>query len=166
KATTDGLTGLLNKRAMLDCADEKIHASMRFGRSLSVLVADIDHFKNVNDTLGHPVGDKLLRQVAERLMTCVREDDTVARLGGDEFTLILESIRDSRDIVPVAQKILEAIKKVFHFGDQELFVTASIGISVYPDDGSDSATLLKNADSAMYRAKDQGRNNYQFYTKE
>ncbi len=162
----DPLTDLPNKLLFGARLSHALHRGHRDQTMVAVLFLDLDRFKNVNDTLGHPAGDKLLCQVAARLKLCVREDDTVARLGGDEFTIILENVKDARDIVPVAQKVIDALKTPFSLSNQDLFITVSIGISVFPEDGTDNDTLLKNADSAMYCAKDHGRNNYQFYTRE
>jgi diguanylate cyclase (GGDEF)-like protein len=126
----------------------------------------MDRFKNINDSLGHPVGDQILQMVAQRLTNCVRDGDTIARLGGDEFTVILEDIKEDQDVAVVAEKLLESFRKPFLLDGNEVFVTISIGIALYPADGLDVAELVKHADTAMYRAKDQGRNNYEFYTAE
>jgi len=128
-----------------------------------VFFLDLDRFKDINDSLGHSVGDALLKAVAERIRHCVREGDTVARFGGDEFTLLIPRIDQVEDAAKIAQKILETLKIPFIVGERELFVTTSIGITVYPNDGADPETLVRNADSAMYRAKDAGRDNYQLY---
>ncbi|MGB5466626.1 MAG: EAL domain-containing protein, partial [Sedimenticolaceae bacterium] len=127
---------------------------------------DLDHFKNINDSLGHPVGDAVLRLVAERLTQAVREEDTVARLGGDEFVVILEDLSHGEDAANVAEKLVEAMEHPFVIDGQELTLTTSIGIGLRDDAGDDSTTLLKNADSAMYHAKQAGRNQYQFYKPE
>jgi diguanylate cyclase (GGDEF)-like protein/PAS domain S-box-containing protein len=162
----DPLTDLPNRlllHARLEHAMERAHREKNL---LAVLFLDLDRFKNVNDTLGHPAGDRLLQAVAKQLVNYAREDDTVARLGGDEFTILLEGLQEPKDAGAVAYKILQTITKPFRLDGHEVYVTGSVGISLYPDDGQDVTTLLKNADSAMYRAKEQGRNNYQFYTKE
>ena len=162
----DPLTGLPN-RLLLDARAE--HALSRADRhqgKVAVLFIDLDRFKNVNDTLGHPAGDLLLQQVARRISACVRKQDTVSRLGGDEFTVLLEEVDDAGDIGMVARKILGALSEKLVLFGHEVFISGSIGISLYPDDGTDVTTLFKNADSALYRAKDQGRDNYQFYTEE
>jgi diguanylate cyclase (GGDEF)-like protein len=127
---------------------------------------DIDHFKTINDTMGHTAGDELLLEMSRRLRECVREDDTVARLGGDEFTVILAELREPEDAIQVAQKILESVQDPISIGSVPISVTASIGIALYPVDGSDPESLLRNADSAMYRAKESGRNTYQLCTDE
>ncbi len=126
---------------------------------------DLDHFKRINDTLGHSAGDRLLEGVARRLAACLREGDTVARVGGDEFTLLLEPLAQPEDAAKVAEKLLQALATPFEFDGHRLHVQASIGISLYPDDGQDTETLLKNADNAMYRAKEAGRSNYQLFTR-
>jgi diguanylate cyclase (GGDEF)-like protein len=128
-----------------------------------VLFLDLDRFKVINDSLGHNIGDQLLQAVAARVQSCVRESDTVARLGGDEFTLLLPNLSRSDDAGPVAQKILEAIRNPFQIEGREFFITTSIGISLFPEDGTDSEALIKNADTAMYQAKEQGRDNYQLF---
>jgi diguanylate cyclase (GGDEF)-like protein len=135
-------------------------------RSIGVVFLDIDHFKFVNDSLGHNTGDKLLQKVAERLLAAVRDGDTVARLGGDEFILILNDQTGQEVIYRAMQRIISRVAEPIELDGQELLVTASAGISMYPQDGPDVETLLKNADAAMYRAKDKGRNNFQFYTAE
>ncbi|MEK7870892.1 MAG: EAL domain-containing protein, partial [Nitrospirota bacterium] len=133
-------------------------------RKAAVMFLDMDRFKVINDTLGHTVGDSLLKAFAERLTTSVRSGDTVARLGGDEFIIVLADIAHAEDVTIVAEKIIHSLSKPFNLEGNELFITTSIGISLYPDDGKQPETLLKNADTAMYRAKEQGRNNYQYYS--
>jgi len=130
---------------------------------LAVLFLDLDRFKVINDSLGHNIGDQLLQAVAARVQSCVRESDTVARIGGDEFTLLLPSLTRSEDAAVVSHKILEAVRYPFHIDGREFFITTSIGISLYPEDGTDAATLIRNADTAMYQAKEQGRDNYQLF---
>ena len=124
---------------------------------------DLDHFKGVNDTLGHDVGDLLLNAAAERLSAALRKGDTVARFGGDEFVLILPDLKGIEDVIRVAQKIVESFRKPFLIDTHQLIVTTSIGIAVYPNDGTDEGTLLKNADIAMYQAKQKRRARYQLY---
>lgn len=160
----DSLTGLPNRSLFIDHLNQALARAHRHQQRVAILFLDLDRFKNINDTLGHDVGDELLRAVSERLTKCVREDDTVARLGGDEFVLILTEISHEFDAVKVAEKVIRALAKPFVLGQRELFVTTSIGISLYPDDGEDAQSLIKNADIAMYRTKEQGRNNYQLYT--
>ena len=128
-----------------------------------MMLLDLDQFKTVNDTLGHAMGDKLLQVVGMRLTGLLRKSDTVARIGGDELLLILSEIAQPDDADQTAQKILEAFREPFVFSDQELHITISIGVALYPEDGVDSDTLVKNADTAMYRAKAMGRNNFQRY---
>jgi diguanylate cyclase (GGDEF)-like protein len=136
----------------------------RARRAVAIMFLDLDQFKLVNDTLGHTVGDGLLQAAAARLVSCVRADDTVARMGGDEFTILLSDIPDTRGAATVAQKVLDSISQPIEVDGHELYVSTSIGIAMFPDDGMDAETLLKNADRAMYRAKELGRNNYQFAT--
>jgi len=162
----DPLTGLPNRLLLNARMEQSMARAHRSNDMLAVLFLDLDHFKNVNDTLGHPVGDQLLQEVAHRLTACVRKEDTVTRLGGDEFTIVLEELHDSRFAGKVALKIIDELAKIFLLKGHEVFVTCSIGISIFPNDGNDITTLLKNADSALYRAKDEGRNNYQYYTEE
>jgi len=124
---------------------------------------DLDKFKDVNDTLGHDAGDLLLQEAAKRLSAALRKADTVARFGGDEYVLIIPDLKLIEDTIPVAQKIVDSFRKPFLIGTQQLFVTTSIGIAVYPNDGTDADILLKNADKAMYQAKQTGRNRYKLY---
>jgi diguanylate cyclase (GGDEF)-like protein len=140
--------------------------AQRFVRSIGVVFIDLDHFKFVNDSLGHNTGDKLLQKVAERLTEAVRDGDTVARLGGDEFILILNDQPGQEMIYRAMQRIINKVAEPINVDGQELMVTCSAGISLYPQDGPDVDTLLKNADAAMYQAKEKGRNNFQFYTAE
>jgi diguanylate cyclase (GGDEF)-like protein len=141
-----------------------IAQARRNGTQLAVLFIDLDRFKNINDTLGHEAGDNVLKGVAERLHECLRESDTVGRLSGDEFVVLLEGMSQSMHCADVAQKVLTAVARPFALGTQEFHLTASIGISTYPADSEDVQSLLKNADVAMYRAKELGKNNFQFYS--
>ena len=165
QANYDALTGLPNRNLLHDRLKQSVYAQ-RFVRSIGVVFLDIDHFKFVNDSLGHNAGDKLLQKVADRLLGAVRDGDTVARLGGDEFILVLNDQTGQEVIYRAMQRIINKIAEPIEIDGQELLVTASAGISLYPQDGPDVETLLKNADAAMYRAKDKGRNNFQFYTAE
>jgi diguanylate cyclase (GGDEF)-like protein/PAS domain S-box-containing protein len=160
----DPLTNLPNRLLFNDRLTLAVAQAHRHNQRLAVLFLDLDRFKTINDSLGHSVGDELLRQVAERIQEHVREGDTVARLGGDEFTLLVPGISAEEDAAKIARKICEAVHDPFWIDGRELFVTTSVGVSVYPSDGHDTETLVRNADSAMYRAKEQGRDNYQLYT--
>jgi len=160
----DPLTNLPNRLLFSDRLTLAVAQAHRHNQRLAVLFLDLDRFKVINDSLGHSVGDELLRQVAERIQEYVREGDTVARLGGDEFTLLVPGITAEEDAAKIARKICEAIHDPFWIDGRELFVTTSMGVAVYPSDGHDAETLVRNADSAMYRAKEQGRDNYQLYT--
>ena len=160
----DVLTGLPNRLLFNDRLNVAVAQAHRQQQRLGILFLDLDRFKVINDSLGHSLGDRLLQAVAERLEAGVREGDTVARLGGDEFILLLPGIARAEDIAKVAEKILDSLRLPFRLEGRDLFVTASIGLSLYPEDGLDGETLVKNADIAMYRAKEQGRDNYQLYT--
>jgi diguanylate cyclase (GGDEF)-like protein len=160
----DGLTALPNRSLFSKLLGQSISEAQRYRKPLAVLFLDLDRFKQINDALGHAAGDQLLQEVAKRLKGCVRESDAVARLGGDEFVVLLPQVHDGALAAAVAQKILAAIAKPFALIGQEFRVTASIGISVYPKDGLDEQTLTKNADVAMYHAKNEGKNNFQFYS--
>jgi len=162
-ASHDRLTELPNRLLFdehLASALERIH---QHEEMLAVMFLDLDRFKSINDTLGHATGDRLLQQVAQRIARCLKQSDTIARWGGDEFTLILPHIHTAEDVAKIAQRLLEVLKTPFNFNQQELHITASIGIAIAPYDGEDAETLLKNADTAMYRAKQQGKNSYQLY---
>jgi diguanylate cyclase (GGDEF)-like protein len=160
----DPLTGLPNRPLFLDRLIMALAQAERQNTKVAVLFCDLDRFKEINDSLGHSVGDELLRQVAQRIEKSVRGVDTVARFGGDEFTLIIQNLREPEAAATVARKILETLRAPFYSGGHELFIATSIGISTYPTDGRDLESLLKNADTAMYRAKEQGRDNFQLYT--
>jgi diguanylate cyclase (GGDEF)-like protein/PAS domain S-box-containing protein len=162
----DSLTNLPNRLLFEDRLQHAISQSKRQGRQLAVLFLDLDRFKNINDTLGHAMGDELLKEVAKRLLDILRDDDTAARLGGDEFTVLVENLEDPSQAAVVAAKIQESFKTPYQIAGRELHVTTSIGISIYPEDGQSVADLTKNADAAMYQAKEQGRNNYRYYTSE
>ncbi|MDE2089474.1 MAG: diguanylate cyclase, partial [Gammaproteobacteria bacterium] len=164
-ANHDALTGLPNRNLLNDRLGQTLIHARRSNRPVGILFIDLDRFKIINDTLGHAAGDELLKEASLRLQACVRPGDTVSRTGGDEFVVVLADLAGVRDVTAIAQKILEACSRSFFIKGQEFFLTSSIGISVHPDDGEDAQTLLKNADTAMYRAKEEGRNNYQFYTK-
>ena len=160
----DALTNLPNRSLLNERLDSAIAAGKRNNRKVAVLFLDLDRFKNINDSLGHFAGDLLLQAVANRLKRCIRGMDTVARLGGDEFVVVLNGIREASDAAHVAQKILESMTESIRIEGQEIVTTPSIGISIYPDDGQTHAALIKNADAAMYHAKDLGRGNFQFFT--
>jgi diguanylate cyclase (GGDEF)-like protein/PAS domain S-box-containing protein len=160
----DSLTNLPNRRLFSDRLALTIANSHRHNHRLSVMFLDLDMFKRINDTLGHSAGDKMLVETAERIKSCLREGDTVARLGGDEFIILLPEIHEIEGSAKLAQRILEKIKQPYNIENSELYITTSIGISVYPEDGETAEILIKNADTAMYRAKDLGRNSYQLYT--
>jgi len=165
-AQYDHLSGLPNRALFLDRLGQAQAQAQREGWVTAVMLIDLDRFKLINDTLGHAAGDKLVIAVAQRLAKAIRSGDTVSRLGGDEFALILQNLSKPRDAATVGQKVLETLAIPFEVEAHEIFVTASIGITLYPSDGENAEELLKNADSAMYRAKHQGRNNFQFYTAE
>jgi diguanylate cyclase (GGDEF)-like protein/PAS domain S-box-containing protein len=163
QATHDALTQLPNRYLLQDRLKHAIARARRTGWSFAVLFVDLDHFKKVNDGLGHGAGDILLREVAARLLGCGRKEDTIARLGGDEFVIVLEDLRQEDRAATLARKILEALALPLQIEGHECFITASIGVSLFPKDGADAETLLKNADAAMYQAKDSGRDIIQFY---
>jgi diguanylate cyclase (GGDEF)-like protein len=160
----DGLTALPNRSLFNKLLGQAIRQAQRNEGQLAVAFIDLDRFKQINDTLGHEAGDALLKEVASRLKACLRDSDTVARLGGDEFVVLLTQLHEDRSAATVAQKIITAIAKPFMLLGQEFRVTASIGISIYPADGGDEQTLTKNADIAMYQAKEDGKNTFQFYS--
>jgi diguanylate cyclase (GGDEF)-like protein len=160
----DALTGLPNRRLMQDRLNQAIMAARRKQRHVAVLFLDLDRFKVVNDTLGHDTGDFILKDVARRLVTCIREVDTVSREGGDEFVVILPDLERPENARVVADKILEELSRPVEIGGHEIHVTPSIGISHYPNDATDVHQLLKHADNAMYQAKDAGRNTVRFFT--
>jgi diguanylate cyclase (GGDEF)-like protein/PAS domain S-box-containing protein len=164
QAYHDSLTLLPNRLLFRDRIGVALAHARRNTRSSAVMFLDLDQFKLVNDTLGHTVGDRLLQVIGSRLVTCVRAEDTVARMGGDEFTVLLSDLHDRRGAAAVAQKILEAVRHPVIVDEHELYVTTSVGIAIFPDDGQDAEALLKNADRAMYRAKELGRDNYQYAT--
>ena len=164
QAYHDVLTGLPNRLLFRDRISIALAHARRSARAAAVMFLDLDDFKRVNDSLGHTVGDRLLQAVALRLVGCVRAEDTVARMGGDEFTILLSDVNDARGAATVAKKILETVNQRVVVDGYELKVTTSVGIALFPGDGFDAETLLKNADRAMYRAKQLGRNNYQYAT--
>jgi diguanylate cyclase (GGDEF)-like protein/PAS domain S-box-containing protein len=162
----DPLTDLPNRLLFSIRLDHALEHSRREGGKVAVLFFDLDRFKNINDSLGHPAGDQLLQQVSKRLLGSVREEDTVARQSGDEFMILLEGLAESRDAATVAIKALGALAMPFDIEGHEVYVTGSVGISLFPEDASSAEMLLKNADVALYRAKRQGRNNFQFFTRQ
>ena len=163
-AQHDPLTGLINRALFRDRLVHAMARSKRKDQPLAVMLLDLDRFKAVNDTLGHDIGDQLLKEVATRLMECVRQVDTVARLGGDEFTAILEGISGEEDVLVVAKRIVESIGTPFHIGPHRISIGVSIGITLYPSDDEDFDELLRHADKAMYAAKQQGGGRFQFHS--
>ncbi len=166
QATHDALTHLPNRNLLRSRLGHAIAHARRTGQSLALLYVDLDRFKKVNEGLGHTAGDAVLRAVAVRLLGCGRQDDTIARVGGDEFVCLLEDVRQEDRVVDFARKILTILESPFQVGSHECFVTASIGVSLFPKDGEDAETLLKNADAAMCRAKEAGRDDIQFYARD
>ena len=164
QAYHDHLTDLPNRLLFNDRLALAVAHARRHRKRLTVMFLDLDHFKLINDTMAHAAGDELLRAVSSRLQSVLRQEDTVARMGGDEFTILLPEVHDEKDAARVAQSLLDSFRAPFFVQGREVFTTASIGISVYPNDGADVDTLIKNSDSAMYRAKEAGRDNFQFFT--
>jgi diguanylate cyclase (GGDEF)-like protein/PAS domain S-box-containing protein len=162
-AQHDFLTGLPNRMLLNDRVNQAIAFVARHSKKVAILFLDLDGFKHINDSLGHPIGDKLLQSIAKRLVGCVRCTDTVSRQGGDEFVVLLSEMAQQEDAAISALRILEAVAKAHSIDQHDLHLTASIGVSVYPDDGKDAETLIKNADTAMYQAKENGRQSYQFF---
>jgi diguanylate cyclase (GGDEF)-like protein/PAS domain S-box-containing protein len=165
-ANYDVLTGLPNRYLLGDRLEQGLSRSQRHKTKLAVIFIDLDHFKNINDSLGHDVGDALLKMVADRLKLCLRRSDTIARQGGDEFVAILGDLNSEDEATFIAEKMIEALSSQFIVGEYQLSVTPSIGLSIYPDDGETTMQLLRNADLAMYRAKDAGRNRLEYYKPE
>jgi diguanylate cyclase (GGDEF)-like protein len=163
QASHDPLTDLPNRRLFFDRLSQGIKRARRQGSYLALLFIDLDRFKSVNDTLGHPAGDRLLEEAAERLRSIIRDSDTAARLGGDEFAIILSDSADPQTGDGVARKILDSMAEPFQIAGAEAFITASIGISVYPFDGADAESLMASADAAMYRVKKLGRNGFSWH---
>lgn len=165
-ATHDNLTHLPNKALLTDRIQQAIVFALKANNIFTLIFIDIDRFKLINDSLGHTIGDELIKIVAKRLLPCVKEGDTVARFGGDEFMIILNEIIDEQSVSICAQKILNTVSSVINIGDKKLNITASAGIVLYPRDGGDVEELLKNVDTAMYLAKDAGKNNFKFYAQD
>ncbi len=162
----DQLTGLANRILFRDRLERAIAQGRRTGRSIALMLLDLDRFKEINDTLGHPAGDQVLTTVAHRLTECVRESDTVGRLGGDEFTVVLPGLEDTYEVNGIAKRILRSLEQPFQTSGRNVFISTSMGITIWPADGEDVDKLLQNADTALYRAKDQGKNNFQFFSEE
>jgi diguanylate cyclase (GGDEF)-like protein/PAS domain S-box-containing protein len=159
----DSLTGLPNRSLLIDRLGQSVALALRHRAQFAVMFLDLDGFKHINDSLGHQTGDKLLQSIAKRLQKCVRAVDTVSRQGGDEFIVLLQELEDSGDALIGARRVLEAVTGTHHIDGHSLRVTASLGVSIYPSDGEDSDTLIKNADTAMYQAKRQGHHHYAFF---
>jgi diguanylate cyclase (GGDEF)-like protein/PAS domain S-box-containing protein len=163
-AHKDTLTGLANRNLFIELAKHAIHKAQRLNKKLAVLFVDLDGFKLVNDNFGHDMGDKVLVEVADRIQHTLRIADQVARLGGDEFIVLLEDIAQGEEVAQIADKIIEHVSLPYEFDGQTAHVSASIGISLYPDDSHDVSTLIKQADTAMYRVKKSGKHNKVFYS--
>ena len=166
QAHHDGLTGLPNRVLFNDRLEHGIEQAKRYKTEIALFFIDLDHFKEINDSLGHLIGDRVLIAVTERLKAKIRKEDTLARLGGDEFTIIMGDIKEIQDVSLLAQKILDVLMQPIHIEGHTLYISCSIGISLYPQDDTDMNNLIKYADAAMYKAKEEGRNNFQFYSSE
>ena len=164
QADHDSLTSLPNRPLFMDRLNQAIKQAHRVDSAIAVFFLDLDHFKEINDSLGHAVGDAVLIKVTKLLKQYIRDVDTIARLGGDEFTMMMTSVKSVEQVSKIAQKLIDILKEPIVIDQHQLHVTSSIGISIYPNDGQSAETLIRNADSAMYKAKDEGRNVYQFYT--
>lgn len=164
QAFHDLLTGLPNRTLFHDRMAQALGTAQRQNTLLAVMFLDLDHFKTINDTLGHAIGDQLLQAVAHRITACLRSGDTIARWGGDEFTILLPQISCVEDAAKTARRLIDTLKLAFHLEAHELYISSSIGIALFPVDGEDAQTLLKHADAALYRVKEQGRNGFQIYT--
>ena len=164
QAKHDSLTSLPNRALFLDRLKQSIKSAQRNSKNIAVIFIDLDHFKEINDSLGHSVGDILLQSVSQKFQETIRKSDTVARIGGDEFVVLLNNFSNTDAIINIVNNLMQSLKEPLIINKQELYVSLSIGISTYPHDGIDADTLIKNADAAMYKAKHNGRNNYQFYT--
>ncbi|MCG8590963.1 MAG: EAL domain-containing protein [Proteobacteria bacterium] len=165
-ATHDALTGLPNRYLFADRLGQSLASARRYGQRVAILFLDLDRFKTINDTLGHSVGDQLLHAVARRLSACLRASDSAARIGGDEFVVLLPGIRQSVDAAKVARNVERALSRPYRMGHREFYITTSIGIALYPEDGENAEDLVKNADTAMYSAKDSGGDNCHFYSRQ
>ncbi|MCW8930449.1 MAG: PAS domain S-box protein [Gammaproteobacteria bacterium] len=166
QAHHDGLTNLPNRILFLDRLKQAIKQAQRNQYKIAVLFIDLDRFKEINDSFGHSIGDEVLKEISIRLQSCIRDADTVARLGGDEFTIFIDAINDNNMAIDIALDIIDKVANVISVAEQQIYVTCSIGISLYPDDGNTAAVLLRNSDSAMYKSKKEGRNTYQYYTED
>ena len=162
----DPLTGLPNRALLKDRIESAIGFSKRNDTKVAVLFVDLDYFKTVNDTLGHEVGDKILVQVANRLRGVFRETDTIARFGGDEFVAVIPNVKDVKDVMRVAERVLKIFNTPFDADGEDVYLSASIGIAMYPENGKDPTELIKNADIAMYKAKSEGKNNFAFFSED
>jgi diguanylate cyclase (GGDEF)-like protein len=162
RAYHDGLTGLANRHLLQEHLKQELARAHRMKQMVAVVFIDLDHFKSVNDTVGHGGGDRLLKKVSERIVSCTREGDIVARLGGDEFIMVMP-VKTKEAAAPVVKRVLDTVSRAVRIGSRKLNVTCSIGVAMYPQDGRQPETLLRNADAAMYRAKKLGRRNFQFY---
>jgi len=165
-ATHDSLTSLPNRVLFLDRLQMAIKKNQRSHHKIALLFIDLDHFKQINDSLGHPIGDKLLIQVSKRLQSLLRESDTIARMGGDEFNILIDDLDHTETLIDICEKLIHAFHEPFSINGHLLHTSLSIGIALSPDDGKTAELLLKNADTAMYRAKNEGRNSYRFYANE
>ena len=165
-ATRDNVTGLYNRAFFADSLEHALAQAERHARGVALLFMDVDRFKQINDTLGHAAGDRSLRVIGERISACMRESDIVARLGGDEFVALIENLGAAAGLDQLAQKIIDAMAQPLQLEHGELVLSVSIGVAVWPKDGRDAPTLMRNADAALYRAKNQGRNRFSFYARQ
>ena len=165
-ANHDILTGLANRLLFTDRLEQTLLKAKRNSTKAALLFIDLDHFKEINDSFGHQTGDKVLQEVTKRLLQTTREEDSIARLGGDEFTIIMDDVKDAQGVSNLALKLINSLTKPLVIDGQEFYVSCSIGISLFPDDGDKCVDLIKYADSAMYKAKDNGRSTYMFYEQE